>query len=310
MPGRYLISLVGQSNETGAGPAGSKSRTAGKAAPMIDTGNRSWWPATVEAMGRRGKWLDVSNTAVGSTSLCDSWVGRCRTWGSSMVVTRGSYVLSGGGLWRCNYAVGTAGASTVAPTGTSDTTGADSVPWVYVGAAAGGDVDGTVYTFGSARYDPLGYIAAAVAALSGKPGYDATGVYVSIGQGDHTVSSTRAQYGAAMQALAQHVTGLGHVCWLGVTCGMSGVDAPTIAARDATMTGVLQAGQQDALAALSGNGLVRAGADLRAALGVPAASAVDTTLNAVNSTDYLHLTSASYDQAGQFVAAAFAAGGW
>lgn len=310
MPGRYLISLVGQSNETGAGPAGSKSRTTGLAAPMIDTGNRSWWPATVEAMGRRGKWLDVSNTAVGSTSLCDSWAGRCRTWASSMVVTRGTYVLSGGGLWRCNATAGAAPASTTAPTGTSDTTGADSVPWIYVGVPGGGDTAGTVYTSSSARYDPNGYIATALAALVNRPGYDAKGVYVSIGQGDHTVGSTRAQYGAAMQALAQHVTSLGYVCWLGVTCGMSGVDSPTITARDATMTGVIQAGRQDALAALSGNGLVRAGADLRAALGVPTATAVDTTLNAVNNTDYLHLTSASYDQAGQFVAAAFAAGGW
>lgn len=307
---RYLISLVGQSNETGAGPTGSKGRTSGVGGPHIDAGNRSWWPACVEAMGRRGNWLTVANTAVGSTSLCDSWVGRCRTWANNMVVTRGSYVLSSGGLWRCNLAVGTAGASTVAPTGAADTTGADAVPWVYVGVPAGGDVDGSVYAFGSARYDPNGYIAAALAALAGKPGYDATGVYVSIGQGDHTVSSSRSQYGTAMRRVAEHVTGLGHRCWLGVTCGMSGVDAPTIAARDATMTGVIQLGQQDALAALASNPLVRAGADLRAALGLPVASAVDTTLNAVNSTDYLHLTSASYDQAGPFVAAAFAAGGW
>jgi len=73
---------------------------------------------------------------------------------------------------------------------------------------------------------------------------------------------------------------------------------------------VLQAGQQDALTALAGNPLVHAGADLRAALGVPTATSVDTTRNAVNNTDYLHLTSATYDQAGPIVAAAFAAGGW
>ncbi len=306
---RYLLSIVGQSNETGAGPTGSKSRTTGLAAPMIDTGNRSWWPATIEAMGRRGNWLDVSNTAVGSTSLCDSWVGRCTTW-STRNVTRGSYVLSGGGLWRCNLPAGTAAASTVAPTGAVDTTGADSVPWVYLGTPGAGDTNGMVYANGSARYDPNGYIASALAALNNRPGYAAKGVYVSIGQGDHTVSSTVTQYGTAMQRLAEHVTGLSYVCWLGVTCGMSGVDSPTITARDATMTGVIQAGQQAALAALSGNTLVRAGADLRAAMGVPTATAVDTALNAVNNTDYLHLTSASYDQAGAFVAAAFAAGGW
>lgn len=307
---RYLISLVGQSNEAGSGPAGSKSRTAGVAAPHLDSGNRSWWPSCIEGMGLRGHWLSVANTAVASTSLCDSWVGRCRAWISGVVVTRGSYVVSSGGLWRCNYAAGTFGASTTQPTGTSDTTGADSVPWVYVSAAAAGDTDGTIYASGSARYDPNGYIATALAAIASKPGYDATGIYVSIGQSDHTVNSTRAQYGAAMQALAAHVTGLGYRCWLGVTCGMSGADGATITSRDATMTGVIQAGQQDALAALAGNSLVKAGADLRTALGVPAASAVDTTRNAVNNSDYLHLTSATYDQAGPYVAAAFAAGGW
>ncbi len=307
---RYLISLVGQSNEYGSGPAGSKSKVGGLGAPMIDLSNRSWWPACIEAMGRRGHWLDVANTAVGSTSLCDSWAGRCRSWASGMVVSRGSYVLSAGGLWRSNIAIGTAATSTVAPTGVADTTGADAVPWIYVGVPAAGDTDGAVYTFGSARYDPLGYVTAAIAALAGKPGYDAKGVYISIGQGDHTVSSTRAQYGAAMQAIAQHVASLGYICWLGVTCGMSGVDAPTIAARDATMTGVIQAGRQDALTALAGNSLVRSGADLRASIGIPTATAVDTALNSVNSTDYLHLTSATYDQAGPYVAAAFAAGGW
>lgn len=306
---RYILSLVGQSNESGAGPPGSKSRTSGLAAPMLDTGNRSWWPVTVEAMGRRGRWLDVANTAVGSTTLCDSWVGRCRTWVSGMAVFRGSYVLSGGGVWRCGLTLSPVEASTVAPTGTSDTTGADSVPWSYLGAPGAGDTDGTIYSNGSARYDPNGYIAAAVA-VRNRPGADAWGVYVSIGQGDHTVGSTRSQYAAAMQNLAAHVTGLGGVCWLGVTCGMSGADAPKIAARDATMTGVIQAGRQDALAALSDNDLVRAGADLRAALGLPTATAVDTALNAVNNTDYLHLTSATYDQAGRFVAAALAAGGW
>lgn len=310
MAGKYLLSLVGQSNELGSGPAGSKSRVSGVGAPYIDKSNRGWWPACIEAMGARGKWLDIENTAIGSTSLCDSWVGRCRTWGSGIVVTRGSYALSSGGLWRCNLTAGTASASTTQPVGTSDTTGADSVPWVYVGVPGASDIDGSIYAFDSPRYDPNGYVAAAIAAISSRPGYDAKGVYVSIGQGDHTVGSTRVQYGMAMQSLAQHVTSLGHHCWLGVTCGMSGPDAPTIADRDATMTGVVQAGRADALAALSTNALVHSGADLRASLGVPIATSVDTTNNAVNNTDYLHLTSATYDQAGAFVAASFAYGGW
>ena len=307
---KYLVSLIGQSNEYGSGPTGSKSRTSGIGTPFVDTGNRSWWPSALESAGRRGSWIDVANTAVGSTSLCDSWVGRCRTWASGMVVTRGTYVLSGGGLWRCAVAASTVMNSTVAPTGTANVTGADSVAWVYVGVPGAGDTNGTVYTQSSSRYDPNGYIAAALAALASRPGYSAKGVYVSLGQGDNTVGSTRAQYAAAMVAVAQHVTSLGHTCWLGVTCGMSGADAATINARDSTMVNVLIAGRQDALTTLAGNALVKVGADLRTALGVPVASAVDTTRNAVNSTDYVHLTSATYDQAGAFVDAAFAAGGW
>lgn len=307
---RYLISLVGQSNELGSGPTGSRSRTSGVGAPHIDISNRSWWPSCIEAMGRRGHWLSVAPTAIGSTSLRDSWVGHCRLWANGMLVTRGTYALSSGGLWKCNVAQSAVAASTAAPTGTTDTTGADSVPWVYVGPPGAGDIDGVVYANGSARYDPNGYIATAISAISGRPGYDSRGIYVSMGQGDHTLGSTRAQYGAAMQAVAQHISSLGYVCWLGVTCGMSGADGAAIAARDATMTGVIQAGRQDALSALSGNPLVRAGADLRAALGIPAATANDTASNAVNNGDYVHLTSATYDQAGPYVAAAFAAGGW
>lgn len=307
---RYLISIVGQSNELGSAPTGTKGRTGGSGAPYIDPNNHGWWPSCIESLGRRGVWLDVANTAVGGTSLCDSWVGRCRTWFSGMIVLRGSYALSGGGLWRCALAVGVGGLCGIAPTGTADTTGADSVPWVYVGVPNAGDTDGVIYSVGSPRYDPNAYIATAISALTNKPGYSARGVYVSIGQGDHTVSSTRGQYGLAMQRVAEQFAGLGHVCWLGVTCGMSGVDAPTIASRDATVTGVIQAGRQDALTALAGNPLVRSGADLRSAIGIPAVAALDTDTSAVNGVDYLHLTSATYDQAGSYVAAAFAAGGW
>lgn len=313
MPGKYLISIVGQSNEEGYGASGSRGRTSGLGAPFIDKRDaRSWWPSTIEAMARRGKWLDVNNTAVGSTSLCDSWVGRCRSWVSGMAVVRGTYVLSSGAIWRCAATIGTVRTSTTQPVGTVDVTGADGTAWVYLGAPLTGDVDGAVYAYGSSRHDPNGLIGQAIASIgeAPRPGYDARGGYVSIGQTDHDVGSTRRQYSAAMQIVAQRYTSLGYHCWLGVTCGMSGSSQPAIDAREATMSGVIQAGRADALAALAGNPLVHAGADIRTALGIPNATADDTARNAVNNTDYLHLTSATYDQAGPFVAAAFAAGGW
>lgn len=306
---RLIIGQIGQSNSNEAGPAGSRSVVGGLGAPYY-RGTRGWWPSCVEEMAKRGHWLDVNRTAVGSTSLCDSWVGRCRAHASPTVVTRGSYVTANGGLWKSNIPTDTAAVSTVAPSGASDMTTSDGLAWVYVGPAQAGDSNGVIYTPSSPRFDPNGYTANAINTTKSRPGYDAWGIAVNIGQGDHTVSSTRLQYGTAMRIVAELVTGQGGHCFLEVTCGMSGPDAQTIAARDATMTGVIQAGRADALAALSGNPLVHAGADLRALLGVPNATSDDTALNSVNNTDYLHLTSATYDQAGKFLAAGYAAGGW
>lgn len=308
---KYLLAVIGQSNEAGAGPAGSRGKTSGFAAPYLDKNSlRSWWPSCVQACGKRDVWLDVNNFAIGSTSLCDSWVGRCRTFASNMTVVRGTYVLSNGGIWKCNLAVSTASSATVAPTGTADTTGADNVPWIYIGAPAAGDTDGIVYTSSSARYDPNGYIAAAVNSLNDRPGYQEYGVYVSIGQGDYTVGSTTEQYTQAMINLAAHVTGLGRKCFLGVTVGMSGVDSPTRTARDAYMVNTIWAGRDAALVALSSNQLVKAGANLRQVIGVPSSTANDTALNSVNNVDYLHMTSATFDQAGIIVANALLAAGW
>lgn len=307
---RKLLGVIGQSNELGSGPTGSASRTSGYAAPYIDKVQRSWWGSCVQAAARRGVWLDIQNNAVGATSLCDVWVGRCRAWSNGMVLARGSYVLSGGGLWRSNVAISTAPTSTVAPAGTADVTTADGLAWVYVGVPNGGDTDGAVYAHTSPRYDPNGYIAALISVMQSRPGYAQKGIYVSIGQGDYTVGVTRGQYAAAMQSVAEHISSLGITAVLGVTCGMSGPDSIVRSARDAFMTGVIRAGRSDALTAMAGNSLVKSGADLRAAIGVPAASPNDTALSSVNNVDYLHLTSATYDQAGVIVDAALAAAGF
>ena len=307
---RKLLGVIGQSNELGSGPTGSAARTSGYAAPYIDKAQRSWWSACVQSAARRGVWLDIQNNAVGATSLCDVWVGRCRAWANGMVLMRGSYVLSGGGLWRSNIAISTVSTSTVAPTGTADVTTSDGLAWVYVGVPGSGDIDGVVYSHNNPRYDPNGYIAALIAVMQSRPGYSQKGVYVSIGQGDYTAGATRAQYAAAMQHVATHISSAGITAILGVTCGMNGSDSIVRAARDAFMTGVIQAGRSDALAAMAGNSLVKSGADLRAAIGVPAASPNDTALSSVNNVDYVHLTSATYDQAGVIVDAALAAAGF
>lgn len=308
---KYLLAVIGQSNEAGAGPTGSRGKTSGFSAPYIDKSSiRSWWPSCIQACGGRDVWLDVNNFAVGATSICDSWAGRCRTFVSGMTVIKGSYVISSGSIWKCDIAVSTASSATVAPTGTASTTGADNVAWIYVGTREAGDVDGTVYSSSSTRYDPNGYIAAAVSSLNNRPGYQEYGVYISIGQGDNTVGSSRAQYAQAMINIATQITGLGRKCFLGVTVGMSGADSPTRVQRDNHMVNVVWAGRDDALLALASNPLVRAGANLRQAIGVPASTANDTALNSVNNVDYVHMTSATFDQAGIIVANALLASGW
>lgn len=303
---RYLCGLIGcQSNERGSGPAGSASRVGGVGAPYADPATRGWWPSAIESAGRRGVWLSVSNTAAGSTSLVESWVGRVRAWQSGQVYTVGGYTIQGGNVFKKTSA--SVQTSTTAP---AAGTGADGITWALARAVTVADTDGAIYAFGDALYDPLGLIAAGLTPIVGKPGYDGIGVYTLIGQTDHTVAATRTQYGQALINLAAHVTGLGFTHWIGMTCSMSGADQPTIDAREATFTNVLLPGRLDALAALAGNPLVKQGANLRASLGLLTASAVDTTLNAVNNSDYLHMTSATYDQAGPYVDASLAAGGW
>lgn len=85
---------------------------------------------------------------------------------------------------------------------------------------------------------------------------------------------------------------------------------PSIVARDAYMVNTIWAGRDAALVALSSNQLVKAGANLRQVIGVPASTANDTALSSVNNTDYLHMTSATFDQAGIIVANALLASGW
>lgn len=299
MTQRYLLSIVGQSNEAGSA-TGGRDYVAAVGAPGSDsTTAGSWWPRLAELAGERGVWLAVSRTAVGSTSLCDSWVGRCRQWVSGMAVAIGSYVrVTDGGLWR---SASTTGTSTTEPSGTTNTT-LNSINWVYVGVATAEDVDGAIYATTSSRYDPNGYLATAITALT-NTGFDRRGVVVSIGQGDHTVGSTLAQYSTAMQRVAEQFTAAGHTVWLGMTCYMAGT-----AARETTFQTVLLPGLSDALAALSGNQLVRAGANLRTALGVLPIVADQVSLGV--QADELHMNAYTLRLAAAQWDAALQAGGW
>lgn len=254
----------GQSNEAGPGPTSVIPRTA-YGSPCVDpiapsNGYNTWWPRLVDLMAKRGHSVDVYNAARGATSLCDVWVGRCRAYSASMVVAHGSYVLDGGNVYKAVGAIGSLYTLNVAPSVGVGASGLSS--WTNLGAATAEDIAGAVYAEGSARFDPNGLLAAVIAGTQSRPGYDRKIACISIGQTDKTLSSTRAQYAAALVATANYYTARGYEVAIGFTIygATSGLDA--------WYSDQLLPGRADALAQLAGNPSVFEGANLREALGV------------------------------------------
>lgn len=296
---KILLAVVGQSNEVGNAPAGFQERTGGVGAPLVDpikpNGSAgSWWPRLATLMGNRGHWLSVYNSAVGSTSLADHWVGRCRAYSLSMVVAHGSYVLEAGTLYKAVGAVGSVYVLNVAPSAGVGTSGLTS--WTNLGAAGAGDTDGAVYAEGSARFDPLGYLAGIVTGTQSSPGYDEKHVIISIGQTDKTLSTSATQYAAAIVSTANYFKSRGYIVWVGFTC------YGATAGLDAWYTSDLLPGRTSALATLGST--VKVGANLRAALGILATSpASGPGLQA----DNLHMNAAAISNAADAWAATYAA---
>lgn len=305
MTRRIIAAIVGQSNEAGSGVM--PDRVGAYGCPLRDpvgpngSTKRSMWPYLAELMGNRGIWLNIYNAAVGSTSLAASWCGRIDNWVSNLVTIRGHYVLSGGGLWKCNLAVGAISASTVAPAGAADTTGADNIPWLYLGAPAANDIAGTVCGEGHSRFDPNGYIANAYAGLAASVGYDEKWMFLSIGQSDKSLGTVRADYATAIRNVAAYFLSRGIKIALGFTCYAS------TAGADAWYSSHLLPGYADALATYAGNSNVIAGANLRSALGVLAVSpATGPGLQA----DQLHMNDAAYALASEAWRDALISAGW
>lgn len=257
----------GQSNELGSGVW--VSQTPHNGCPLKDPVGpnggfaRSMWPHFSEKMGQLGVWTEVVNTAVGSTSAANAWSGQIRTWINNMVVSRGSYVLSNGGLWKCTMAAGTASASTTAPTGTANITGADTIPWDYMGAPLAYEVAGYVMKDGDAHFDPNGYFAAALSAANARTGtYDDKWVIISIGQGDKTLSTVRADYKQALINATDFWLTRGFKVALGFTC------SGNTTGLEAWYQSDLLPGWNDAITHFANNDNVAIGANLRTALGI------------------------------------------
>ena len=306
---KTVLAVVGpgQSNEVGSGLWLSSNSDYGYplSDPVAPNGaaSRSMWPLLSDKLGQRGVWADFLNTAKGSTSATSSWCGHIRTWATNLAVGRGSYVLSDGALWRANLAEAVVVTSTVAPTGTANVTTSDTIPWVYVGAPLGYEVNGYVMKDGDRGFDPNGYFAAAVAAAAARgTGYTEKWALISIGQGDRTMNAPRAAYKQALINATQFWLTRGFRVALGFTCyaGTAGAEA--------WYQSDLLPGYADALAFFAGNANVAAGANLRTALGV-----LPVTPNAGIpglKSDQLHMNDEAYALASAAWDSALAAAGW
>lgn len=305
---RVIAAIIGQSNEVGSGE--SASFTTGLGCPLRDpvkpngSSLRSMWPRLAELMGDQGVWLNFYNVGVGSTSLAKQWVGQPQAWQSGLLASAGSMVLSGGGVWKCGLAAGSVVASTVAPTGTANTTGADSIPWSYLGAPTASDIAGRVLADGDAHFDPNGWLTGAYAGLSTATGFDEKWAFISIGQGDKTFGTVRADYAQALINTTNYFLTRSVKVAIGFTC------YGTTSGLEAWYQSDLLPGWSDAVASFTGNPNVIVGANLRNALGVLAVQSGTFSPVPGLKSDQLHMNDAAYLLASAAWRDALVSAGW
>lgn len=313
-----LYWMGAQSNESGSGntagvvgPYGVPDRDAYAAGRSIISG-------LAKRLATRGVAALWGKSAVGSTALTDSWCGRIRNWSNPSNVLSGTYMLSGGVVWKCTNAIGFGAASTVAP---AAGTGADTVTWASLGAPTAEDLsvlaDTGVYPPTSARFDPMGLFAAgeARAAAMVSTTSERMGI-VCIGQGDRTVGASRAAYSAGIQYAAAYVLAAGRSATK-FSIAMTVRSAFNAAANWSTYNGggaanadndtadhwydrQLLPGRLDAIAALAGNPKVFVGWDWATGIGPVTSQSYPTgigvkALTNVGGTDLLHMTDATYE---------------
>ena len=298
---RIRLGLAVQSNGQGPGPI-NFNVTRGRGGPLRDIiapngGYNTWWPTLSSAMGKRNMWLEVSNTGYGQTGLCDWWVGRCRAFFVGMQVSSGSFVTYNGRTYRAktatgnNLPIGDGNTNHIVTVANNPSVGGDAnLTWTDLGPSLPVDTDGYVYSSADTnRWDPNGMIQNAINYNNpaNNPGFDAYGIYVDLGQGDKTLLVTRSQYAKAMINIANYITAQGMYAFLGLT------NSGNSAGLNAWYVSTGQPGRLDALAALAGNPLVKAGADLFAAVGVlPTETVANDPIPKLQS-DLLHLNSSA-----------------
>ncbi|MGE0745243.1 MAG: hypothetical protein AB7K86_08350 [Rhodospirillales bacterium] len=251
---RIAVCLIGQSNENGSGGTPIGYSRIGSPMSDADTGSCSAWPFFIDAAAERGSrhWISVKKTAKGTTAVVRSWAGYPVTWAQQVngYAIPGQLLLSDGATWRAGGTVGSGGSiATVQPTGTSTTTGADSVPWNYIGPSTAHETAQQIMVEGDRAFDPNGLVAAAYTAVNQAP-FDEKWCFISFGQSDAATLSTREQFRDALVSVANFMLARGVRVSIGMSCR----------ANNARYDSHLIPGWQDALAILAPRGVI-AGAD-------------------------------------------------
>lgn len=297
----WTLALCGQSNEKGSGSFASRVGRLGAPigdgiAPQGTSGVGSMWPRVAEQLGNSGIWLNVFNTARGSSSIVNHWAGRIVAWSAGARMAYGQYTVADGKVYRVTVASGgqtngtTGGSAPVWPT--SGTVVDGQLTWTYLRAATGADTIGKVMKEGDDLFDPNGWVAYMVSQSATVPTAAKRLIYIAQGQEDATRGSTRAEYLSALKAVTDYCITRGYEVRIGLS-----FYADTL---DAQYTGQLIPAINDALSYYAGNPLVKAGVDMRTTFGVLPVSPPRGTLGL--KADGLHVTDETIAAAAALIA--------
>lgn len=281
---RIVLADAGHSNSQGYGSTDRGMSSAGE--PLFDPvwpngsteGRFSMHTGITERLAAQGIYAHILNTSVGTSSIVEHWCGALKNWSSGASAGLGSYIISDGGVWKITAKpTGASGAGsarntlsftigTTAPTGTSTVAATATTPeYTYLGPVTADDAAGTVYAYGHARFDPNGFVANLIAAVSNTNAsvYERW-VRINFGNTDVGKGSTREMWKQAHVNLARAFnTALGAKVLIGLA---NRGDAANTAATTEYDTKFIP-GRLDALSELGGTGWAFPGADLVTELG-------------------------------------------
>lgn len=282
------ISLIGQSNEVGAGSTGWINRTGNSGAGMVDPigsrgGYNSMWPLLASLAGKRKSSINVATTGYAATGIVDYWVGRCRAYAPGLMVANGSYITYLGKTYKLAMAT----IASYTALAADPVTGQAGMTWTDLGASIPADTDGAIYRYtDTGRFDPNNLLSYALdrATSAKRAGFRKYGVIISIGQSDARLLASSADYANAVTSAIEYCNSRGVKPFLGFTCySADPVIGPYMAST--IYPGFLAAFADQVTA----KGLAYAGADLWAGLGALAAEATPNSDTAALLADNMHL---------------------